>query len=214
MIIRDRILNEQLLTYNEMTVFGKNSHGNESSYNLGFSFSKYLVDRFSERVLSDITEISSKWSSYTFNGVLEKATGVFVDTLYAQWKDSLTQVYLKRTELIRNNEVKGTPVELEGFANLHPAISPDGKKIAYLSNRYEDHWATDLIVYDRESKGKKEITSLVSSSISWSPNGRYLAYAGISVTENGSKFSDLYIYDFVEEEEYRLTHNLRATNPA
>ena len=38
MIIRDRIIHDQLLSYPEMGVFGKNSHGNESAYNLGFSF--------------------------------------------------------------------------------------------------------------------------------------------------------------------------------
>ncbi len=62
MIIRDRILSEQFLTYNEMSVFGKTSHGNESSYNLGFSFSKYLAESFGEKVLSDITRISANWS--------------------------------------------------------------------------------------------------------------------------------------------------------
>lgn len=213
MVIRDRILYNKFLTYNEMTVFGKTSHGNESSYNLGFSFSKYLVERFGEHILSDITDISSKWTSYTFNGVLEKATGVPVDTLYTQWKDSLTSVYLKRTEIIRQNEVKGTPIELEGFANLYPVYSPDGKKIAYITNKGKDYWGTDLVVYNKKTKSLKKIASAVPSSLSWSPNGKRLAYTALEITENGSKFSDLFIYDFEQKKEYRLTYNLRGKNP-
>mgnify|MGYP000621831008 CR=1 FL=1 len=46
----------------------------------------------------------------------EEATGIDVDTLYSNWKDSLTHVYLSRTETIRKNEVKGKIVENEGAA--------------------------------------------------------------------------------------------------
>lgn len=215
MIIRDRILSEQFLTYNEMSVFGKTSHGNESSYNLGFSFSKYLADRFGEKILSDITRISSKWSSYTFNGVLEEATGFPVDTLYSNWKNSLTQVYLSRTETIRKNEVKGEVVEIEGFSNLYPVLSPDGSKIAYLSNKGKDYFSQNkLIVYDRISKEKEIINSGITSSISWAPDGNYLAYAKKDVNKYGSLINDLYIYDILEDEEIRLTRNLRGSNPA
>ena len=44
MILRDRILYNRLLTYHEMGVFGKTSHGNESSYNLGFAFVNYICN--------------------------------------------------------------------------------------------------------------------------------------------------------------------------
>jgi Tol biopolymer transport system component len=214
MIIRDRILNDQLLTYNEMSVFGKTSHGNESSYNLGFSFSKYLADRFGEKILSDITRISSKWSSYTFNGVLEEATGIPVDQLYSNWKDSLTQVYRARTKIISQNEQKGKAVETKGFSNLYPVLSPDASKIAYVSNKGHDYFSqSSLIVYDRKNHEKKVVASGVVSSLSWSPDGRYIAYAAKDENKYGSKFDDLYLYDFDKDESIRLTWNLRGNNP-
>jgi len=215
MIIRDRILNEQMLTYNEMSVFGKTSHGNESSYNLGFSFSTYLADRFGEKIFSDITAISSRWNSYTFDGVLEEATGLPVDTLYANWKDSLTTVYLNRTETIRANMVKGTAIEKQGFGNLYPAFSPDARKIAYVSNRGEDYFGQNfLIVYDRDTGEAKEYVSKISSSLSWSPDGRYIAFARQDYNENKSLRNDLFLLDLKEEETHRITWGMRASNPA
>ncbi|MGD9487712.1 MAG: hypothetical protein AB7W47_06800 [Calditrichaceae bacterium] len=214
MIVRDRILNDKLLTYNEMTVFGKNSHGNESSYNLGFSFVNYLTDRFDEKILEKITEISSRWNSYTFEGVIRKATGVQVEILYSDWKDSLQTVYEQRTEEIRKNLVRGRAIEKEGFSNLYPAWSPDGSKIAYLSNAGEDYFGENrLVLYDRKTGSKKNITGLVSSSLSWSPDGKYLAYARQIRGKNESSFYDLFLFDIQENKEIRLTKGLRGTNP-
>ena len=214
MIIRDRILHEQLLTYNSMTVFGKSSHGNESAYNLGFSFVNYLARRFGEQVLEKIAENSSKWKHWTFEGALKEATGISAQQLYKDWKDSLTTTYLQRTEIIRKNEVKGRPVETVGSANLYPVFSPDGRWIAYVSNAGEDYFSYNrLILYDRNTGRKKTLSHNISSSLSWSPDGRYLIYARQKRNSHGSAFNDLFIYDLQKEKEIRLTKNLRGRNP-
>jgi Tol biopolymer transport system component len=214
MILRDRIINNQLLTFNSMSVFGKGSNGNESSYNLGYSFVNYLTNRFGEEILERITVQSAKWNSYTFNGVLEKATGVNSDQLYKDWKDSLTTVYTNRLETIEANTVMGEPVELEGTANIYPAWSPDGNKIAWISNKGEDYFSYNRIVVLDKTTGKRtDLTSMITSSLSWSPDGRYLAYARQEHDKTGSSYNDLYVYDFKDEKEIRLSKGLRGTNP-
>ncbi len=214
MILRDRILHNKLLTYNAMTVFGKGSLGNESSYNQGFSFVNYLTRRFGESVLARITELSSHWKNWTFEGVLKKATGIPARQLYRDWKDSLTAVYNKRTEVIRRHLVKGVPVETQGSANLYPVWSPDGRYIAYLSNKGEDYFSFNkLIVFDTQTGKKKVITGRVTSSLSWSPDGRFLIYAHQRRNQYGSGFNDLFVYDFKRKKEIRLTKNLRGKNP-
>jgi len=214
MILRDRILNNELLSYNSMSVFGKDSHGNESSYNLGFSFVDYLTNRFGERLLEKIGSLSSKWNSYTFEGVLEDATGIETDILYKDWHDSLKSVYESRTEAIDKHLVKGEPIELEGRANIYPIWSPEGNKMAYVSNKGQDYFSMNrLVVYDRTTRIKKNIVSRISSSLSWSPDGNYIAYARQDRDENGSSFNDLYLYDLKNEKEIRLSECLRGSNP-
>ncbi len=214
MVIRDRILHEQLLTYNSMTVFGKDSHGNESAYNLGFSFVNYLTRRFGEGILEKIAKSDSKWRHWTFESALQAATGVPAQELYNAWKDSLTSVYLKRTAVIRQNEVKGRALEVKGSANLYPIFSPDGQWIAYVSNAGEDYFSLNrLVLYNRKTGKKKVLSHNISSSLSWSPDSRYLIYARQKRNAQGSAFNDLFVYDLQKKKEIRLTKNLRGRNP-
>jgi hypothetical protein len=215
MILRDRIVHNRLLTYEEMGVFGKTSHGNESSYNLGFAFVNYLCDRFGEEVLEKISYESSKLSNITFNKAIKNATGISADSLYHDWKTHLEEFYNRKLLTILANEVKGKSVELEGFANLYPVWSPDGKKVAYLSNKgSSSFYQNKLIIFDRISGKKKGVADGITSSLSWSPNGRYIAYSRQTpVYSTGSNFNDLFVYDLREEKEIRLSKRLRGKNP-
>ncbi|MBN2424343.1 MAG: PD40 domain-containing protein [Calditrichaceae bacterium] len=214
MILRDRILNDQMLTYNEMTVFGKNSHGNESSYNLGFAFVNYLTDVYDEEILEKITHRSAKWSSYSFEGVLKKVLNRSADSLYQDWVNYLAKSYSEKTSRIRNNTVKGKAVENEGFANLYPVWSPDGTKIAYVSNKNSDYFGyNQLIVKDIKTGKDETVSAMVTSSLSWSPDGRYLIYAKDQTNKHRSIYHDLMVYDFEAEDEIVLTKNMRGTNP-
>ena len=56
MILRDKVIHDNLLTFNDMNTFGKRGIGNECTYNQGFSFVRYLVDRYGERILKDISQ--------------------------------------------------------------------------------------------------------------------------------------------------------------
>jgi len=214
MIVRDRLRYDQLLTYNQMTVFGKDSHGNESSYNLGFSFVNYLTQRFGEGILADITKTSAKWNSYTFESVLQKTTGVDAEQLYAGWKDSLKTVYGRRLTRILENKVTGEKIQGEGAVNIYPIWSPEGSKIAFVSNRGEDYFSKNcLILQDLNTRQTKTLVSGIASSLSWSPDGRYLAYARTTRNRQGSAFNDLFLYDLNQDKEIRLTQNLRGSNP-
>ncbi len=216
MILRDRIIYDQLLTYEEMGVFGKNSHGNESAYNLGFAFVKYICQRFGDEVLEKITEESGKMNVLTFDKALQNATGIIPDTLYQDWKEFQEDIYQRKLKTIIENEVKGTPIETKGFANLYPRWSPQGDKIAYLSNKGSHSFGQNqLIIYNVSSRKKEAVPVYnITSSLSWSPDGRYLVFTALaSEAWTGSHYRDLYIYDSENIRTIRLTHMMRAKNP-
>jgi hypothetical protein len=54
MILRDRSINNKLLTFDQMNTFGKKGIGNESTYNAGFALTRYISYKFGSATLKKI----------------------------------------------------------------------------------------------------------------------------------------------------------------
>jgi Tol biopolymer transport system component len=78
-----------------------------------------------------------------------------------------------------------------GFANLQPAISPDGKQILYISN---EKGLFDMYSLDLKSRRTKKLTDSRSGMIypSWFPTGNRIVY-----TRNSARGSDIIVRDMV-----------------
>ena len=55
MLLRDRVLNNKMYTFNQMGSFGKCGMGNELVYNSGFSLVTYIAENYGESTLKDIS---------------------------------------------------------------------------------------------------------------------------------------------------------------
>lgn len=216
MILRSYILDDNLLTWNEMGVFGKTSLGNESVYNLGFALTRYISQKYGEDKLREVTEALGNLGTFTIDAAFEKVLGKNGAQIYNEWKEFLTNDYNRRTEAIKINLSAGDTIASVGFGNFYPTFSKDGKKVLYISNKSSDYFVpSGLYLYDLETKKEKLITTGVRSTFSWMDGERKILYAKITDDNpNWYNVHDLYIYDIEKEKETRLTKNLRANQPS
>lgn len=215
MVLRTAVLGERLLPLSEMAVFGKNSLGNERVYNQGYGLTLYLVGQYGEAVLRDLVKAMTTPWRMSFSGAVKKVLQKSERALYDEWVDWLGQGFSKGSDRVRQNLVQGQILEQSGMGNFHPVFSPDGKRIAYLSNRGGDYLSQmNLTLYDLTSGKRRRLVSGVTSSVSWSPDGKKLVYAKKTArTRQGSHYYDLYTYDLKNRKEKRITRSLRARQP-
>jgi len=216
MILRMYALDSSFLSWNQMCTFGKTSLGNESSYNAGYSLVRYIAERYGEDKLKEISGNLSSMTTLTIDQAIQKAIGISGEALYNEWVEYLKKDYASRSAAVKEHLVAGTPIASVGFANFYPTFSPDGKKIAYTSNKENDYFGlSSLFLYDTETKKETLLVSGVLSNNSWSPDGAKIYYAKNSPKNpHWSAYLDLYEYDIRKEHETRLTHGLRAGAPA
>jgi Tol biopolymer transport system component len=219
-----------------MGIFGsKNALQRERVYNQGFAFTSFLVDKFGEQVLLDISNALGTPGTFSVTKALEKATGTPGQKLFNQFVDATTLEYQKA---VRNlNSISTKTVEEAGFFNFYPRISTSGKNLAYLSNKKHRGATTQLFIRslaDSSSNmhalrvGRPRISGIhpathrssdpiikrIQSAFSFAPSGELVAFSRKTLNGYGERYDDLFIYDLQTEETERLTRSKRLSSPA
>ena len=216
MIMRDRVIHDNLLTFTEMNTFGKKGIGNESTYNAGFALSTYIANEYGPENLKGIMEELSSPRQFSVNNAIMNVLGVSGEDVYQDFKQAVEARYKRLVVPIEVLPVKGKSVQMDGTANLYPKWHPKKNGFAYLSNKQNDYFGqTDLFYFDLDTQEDKKIKSSVHSAPSWHSNGKMIYYSKKSKFPNkyGSRYYDIYSYNFETEKENRLTFDARAFNP-
>ncbi len=217
MILRMRTLGDELLSWEDMGQFASvTTYKAESIYNQGFGFVRYIADKYGEDKHREISENLGDIGRLSSEGAFKKALGVAGDDLYKEWKAYLKQDYKNRVEGIKKVHVEGDIIAKVGFANYYPQFSPDGKKIAYLSNKEYDYGSTSLFINNVDGKKDDEILiASVSGSYSWSPDGKKILFSRRNKPNiHDAVIFDLFEYDISNEKETQLTSGWRAHAPS
>ncbi len=214
MLIRTALISDRALTYAEMGVFGKNSLGNERTYNAGYGLTRYIVHHWGESALRQLAENLAKPLRFTAESALREVTGLSGEELYARWQQEMNTYYRQRLATIDSHRVEGKILTPKGIGNTYAAWSPDGAKLAFCGSESSDYLGlTHLWLLDVATGKKQLLKTGVNSQLSWSGDGQHLYYARSKRGKNGSHFYDLYRLDVTRRKETRLTHSLRSIDP-
>ncbi len=216
MILRSYVLDDDMLTWNQMGVFSKTSLGNESVYNSGFALTTYICKKYGEDKLKKIFTALKTKTNFTVDAAIEDVLGISGIELYSAWKDYLTKDYTFRIAPVKQNLVIGDTLVNEGFGNFLPRFVNNDSSIIYISNKGHDYLSqTSVYIYNLKSKKEKKILDRVFSSVDFIPGTEKLIYAKLS-DENPkwTNIHDIFLYDIKKDKETRLTHGLRANFPS
>ena len=215
MLLRIATLENKLLTYHQMGEFAKTSLGNEMVYNQGYSLVRFIAEHHGQDKLRTLMAHMSRWQHFNFDGAIKRSLGFSPEDLYQQWRQWLQEKYTLQVTSIKANLIEGERLSKGGYYNLYPVWSPDGKRLAYISNQGQDFLITSLHVLCLEEKADRAVATGAVSSPSWAPQGQTLVFTRRSKpNQYGASYWDIYMCDIEKKRETRLTYGLRAKFPS
>ena len=188
MWMRDAIRRDELPTIRQMT-----RDTRFFPYRFGQGLWAYIGGTYGDDAVIQIFRRSLRVG---FEGAIQQVLGQPTDSLSLRWKEQIQRDY---EPVLAGREVPGeqgnlilAPSTGSGRTNMSPAISPDGRFVAFLSEK--DLFSVDLFLADAETgEIVRKLTSAnsdphiealryIDSSGTWSPDSRFFAY---SVTSGG-----------------------------
>ncbi|MDE2740469.1 MAG: DPP IV N-terminal domain-containing protein, partial [Gemmatimonadota bacterium] len=211
MLLRMAVLEDDLLSWEEMgTVWDRmGKFYGEFVYNQGYAMMVYIHEQYGAEKVDELTH---QIGSMSFDPAIRRVLGISADQFYADWVAFLAENYGRlESEIRAQGFFQGESLDEvnEGVLEYHPALSPDGKKLAYLTSEKQDYGLTVLKIYDFETRKKTELKNWIDTRIGWSPDGEEIVFV-----RNKGGFNDLYIYNLAEDKERRISARLRAKDPS
>lgn len=161
--------------------------GGYLAYKGGQSVLYFIDQRYGSQKIGEI--LNKLRTLRNLEKVIKSAIGLDMEEFNKRWKTWLRRAYwpqvadMKMPEEFAERLTDHT--EWKNFVNNGPAISPDGEKVAFLSDRtdYFDLYVVDVntkqlrkLLRGQRSGGFEELKWL-DARISWSPDGRMITFA-------------------------------------
>jgi Tol biopolymer transport system component len=180
MFIRDAALNEYLPDIQRL--------GGYFAYRGGQSVFYYISTKYGKQKIGElITKVKATGSA---EEGIKASLGLTLEELNERWKKDIKKRFWPDIAIRKDPEEFAKrltdPKKNDGFYNTSPALSPQGDKIAFLSNRdyYFDVYLMDAIdgrIIKRLVRGSRsadfEELNVLTPGISWNPEGTKIALA-------------------------------------
>src|SRR5207302_3978326 len=157
-------------------------------YHFGHALLAYVGEKWGDEAIGQILQASV---SSGVEGGFKRALGITLDDLSSEWRDAVQTTYLPQlADHYRARRIAQpllTEKRSEGMWHLAPALSPDGRDIAYFSEK--NNFFIDLYLADAETgKVKRRLVKstlsnnyeslrFINSAGTFSPDGRLFAIA-------------------------------------
>jgi len=213
MLLRQAVLSNRVLTFEDMGYFGKTSLQSEEVYNLGYSLTKYIADHAGgSDVLREISRRMSSPLPVTADQAIRGATGKRGVEWYREWKANLEREYRQLHSALLPYITPADTIPVQGFVNLYPRLSPNGKQVAFISNQNRDYYGqSSLYLFDFEARESNILTGAAHGGISWLPDGSGILFARRTMQSGaGSRQFDIYLYRLDDKKVIRVTKGFRA----
>lgn len=190
MWIRDAIRRDELPTIRQMT-----RESRFFPYRFGQALWAYIGGTYGDDAVVQIYRRSLRVG---FEGAIQGVLAMPTDTLSVRWRQAVEAEYLPFMEGRDAPEDSGKPILCpctgSGKVNISPALSPDGKYVAFLSEK--DLFSVDLYMAETETgriirklssaNSDPHIDALryIDSSGTWSPDGSRFAYVVVAGGDN------------------------------
>ncbi|MPY89556.1 MAG: BamA/TamA family outer membrane protein [Luteitalea sp.] len=184
MWLRDAALRDKLPTIRDL------NNPRYFPYRWGQALWAFVAGRWGDEVVGDALRIAAQTGDA--EGALIEVTGLDSEELSNSWKGAIIEQYQPVLSKGAQEEA-GTVLLSEeqngGQINIGPSLSPDGKRIAFLSEK--DLFSIDVFLADAETgKIERKIVEtaadphfdslqFINSAGAWDRSGRYIAFAAI-----------------------------------
>ncbi len=198
MFIRDAATNEYLPDIQNLNGY--------FAYRGGQSVFYYISQKYGEQKISEL--INKIKSTGNFEDGLKESIGITLKELNERWKKDIKKTFWPDVAIRKDPDEFAKrltdPEEDGGFYNTSPAISPQGDKIVFISNRdyYFDVYLMDAIdgkVVKKLVEGNRspdfEELNILTPGISWSPDG-----SKIALSAKSSGWDVIYLIDVESED--------------
>ena len=206
MIIRDLAINERIPTIRELEYF--------LAYKGGQSVWRFIASKYGREKIGEVFQSMKRYGNAEKG--FEDALGMNFEELTEQWHTYIKKEYFP--DVAGRDEVKDIAVRLtnhkkdRNFYNVSPTVSPDGSKIAVLSDRsgYFDIYILDAVTGKRTKrlvKGSRSINfeelKFLQPGISWSPDSKKIVIAAKAGATDA-----LYLIDVETEKQEKIPFKL------
>jgi Tol biopolymer transport system component len=190
MWMRDAIRREELPTIRQMT-----RDVRFFPYRFGQALWAYIGGTYGDDA---VVQVYRRALRVGFEGAIQGVLGMSTDTLSVRWREQVAEEYLPlmegRDAPSESGRLLFAPSEGTGATNIAPSLSPDGRYIAFLTQK--ELFSIDLYMADVQtgriirklssanSDPHIEALRYIDSSGTWSPDSEQFAYVAFANGDN------------------------------